>query len=267
MTAESPRRARQFTLRETFILIAVISVLLGLGVGPVRAIHKAMKTAQANAEVSSNVKSIVLAIHNYAEQNRYLPPAVTYTQLREPAYSWRFAMLAFIEQWGPPEYEDGRINQHPGWRADRDKPWNDPVNIVAYGNFYYPLFQRRGIKQKVTGATNFVVVTGSQTAFPLDHPITFGDITDDPATTILVVELTPSNIPWYEPRDLSYDAMSFQINDPDRTKPSIGNRELHGAFAGMADGSVRWLPESTPPETVKAMLTIAGGEQVELPER
>jgi hypothetical protein len=60
--------------------------------------------------------------------------------------------------------------------------------------------------------------------------------------------------------------MSFRINDPDRAKPSIGNRELHGAFVGMADGSVRWLPETTPPETVRAMLTIAGGEKIVLPD-
>jgi hypothetical protein len=32
----------------------------------------------------------------------------------------------------------------------------------------------------------------------------------------------------------------------------------------MADGSVRWLPETTPPETIKAMLTIDGGEKIEL---
>jgi hypothetical protein len=37
------------------------------------------------------------------------------------------------------------------------------------------------------------------------------------------------------------------------------------AQAALADGSVRTLPDDTPPATVRALLTIAGGEQVEAP--
>lgn len=253
--------SRQFSLRTLLILMAIVALLLAIYIGPVRAARIAANQSQAGG----NMKQVMLAIHNYADHYKYLPPGVTFTKKGEPAYSWRFAVLPFVDQWGPLESEDGSINRHPGYHVNPSLAWDDPRNLAACRGFVFSLFQRPRVGAKNHNeATNFVVVTGLQTAFPIDRPIVMRDITDDPATTILVVELTPSNIPWYEPRDLPFEEMSFRINDPDRTKPCFGNRELRGAFVGMADGSVRWLPESTPPATIKAMLTIAGGEQVEL---
>lgn len=118
---------------------------------------------------------------------------------------------------------------------------------------------------RVSLATNFVVVAGPGTLFPDDKPASLSDIKDDPATTILFVEIGNSDIPWYEPRDLRIDNMSFQVNDPNTKLSCIGNRRKRGAFVATADFTVHWLPETTPPATIKAMLTIDGGEKVTLP--
>ena len=77
---------------------------------------------------------------------------------------------------------------------------------------------------------------------------------------IVVVEIGESDIPWYEPRDLRIDTMSFRINDPDPSKPCIGSRLSRGAIVGFADGHVEFLPEDTAPEKLHAMITIAGDD-------
>ena len=54
-----------------------------------------------------------------------------------------------------------------------------------------------------------------------------------------------------EPRDLRIDTMSFRINDPDRSKPSIGSRLTQGAIVAFADGHVA-------PTTIKEMAALGG---------
>ena len=76
-----------------------------------------------------------------------------------------------------------------------------------------------------------------------------------------------------EPRDLKFDKMSFRVNDP--SENSSGSlhkmREwfqidyVHYAHVMMADGAVHRIPQITEVSTLKAALTIDGGEMFELP--
>ncbi len=86
-------------------------------------------------------------------------------------------------------------------------------------------------------------------------------MTDGLSATIFISEIARSDIHWMEPRDLHIDRMSFQIND--KTKPSISSHHRGGAHVLFADGSVRFLRDSTPPEIVRALLTIDGGEEID----
>ncbi len=110
-------------------------------------------------------------------------------------------------------------------------------------------------------STSYVAIVGPGTAFPDGNKnVSMAAIRDGTSNTVVVAEIADSNIHWMEPRDLRIDEMSFVIND--KTKPSISSRHGDGAHVLLADGSVRWLSNSTPPEVVKAMLTITGGERI-----
>src|SRR5918997_1599426 len=67
----------------------------------------------------NNLKQIVLALHNYEQAHKALPPAYTVDATGRPLHSWRTLILPYLEQ-------------EPLYRAiDLSKPWNDPANARA----------------------------------------------------------------------------------------------------------------------------------------
>lgn len=87
------------------------------------------------------------------------------------------------------------------------------------------------------------------------------DFTDGLENTILLVEIQNSDIHWMEPRDLDWRTMSFQVNDP--RLPSISGPHPAGPVVVFGDRIHGFRLSSTlKPETLKALLTIAGGEPV-----
>ena len=74
-------------------------------------------------------------------------------------------------------------------------------------------------------------------------------------------EITNSDIHWMEPRDLDFDQMSFRVDDPEQ--PGISSPHSCGPAVVFADSIRAYrLDQSLHPETIKAMLTISGGEGV-----
>jgi prepilin-type processing-associated H-X9-DG protein len=238
--ADAPRGWR-FSLRTLLVGVTLLAIALALITPAVFAAREAAHRMSA----SNNAKNIVLAMHNYHEQNRMFPYGVVHGTDGKPMCGWRFALTPFIES-------SPFFNQY-----NQRLAWDHPTNL-AMEQFTYPLYSRPGQRNKVPHATNFVVISGPGTLFPDDGQRTLSDIADGASNTIVVVEIGSSDIPWYEPRDLRIDTMSFRINDPDRSKPCIGSRLGRGAIVGFADGHVELLPEDTPPEKLRAMLTIAG---------
>jgi hypothetical protein len=122
-----------------------------------------------------------------------------------------------------------------------------------------------------SGMTSYLAVVGPETAWPSDRAVSLGKIKDGSGNTLLVVESHNSGIHWMEPRDLHTTQMSMHVN------PTQGQGicSCHGAKQDngrgscaqclLADGSVRALDNDVPPETIRALLTIDGGERVFLP--
>ncbi len=106
--------------------------------------------------------------------------------------------------------------------------------------------------------TSFVAVVGPRTVFPGATSRRIKDITDGTTNTILIAEMSESGIHWMEPRDLDFNEMSFQVNDP--SGKSIRSKHRGIAHAALADGSVRAISEDIDPEVLKTLLTIADGE-------
>ena len=59
------------------------------------------------------------------------------------------------------------------------------------------------------------------------------------------------------PHDLAFSTMSFDVNSPD----GVSSKYVDPAVV-MLDGSLHRLPQDLPPTALKALLTVAGGEDV-----
>ncbi len=103
-------------------------------------------------------------------------------------------------------------------------------------------------------------MVGPETAWPGGESRSKKDIRDGPSNTILLVEMAESGIPWMKPEDLNFDRMTFQVNEGSRKGPGS---KVSGARALLATGRVLELPDHFSPTTLRAMLTIDGGESVE----
>jgi hypothetical protein len=197
---------------------------------------------------------IVEALRGYHESYGRLPPPVVRDKDGRPLYSWRVALLPFLEQ---DLYKRFRL----------DEPWDGPHNrelLAETLRCYVPVL---GGKDG-PGLTRYLAFVGPGTAFERDG-LTWDDFPDDPANTILVVEAgTP--VPWSKPVDLPYA--------PGQPLPPLGagyTKPVHflcyevtrraGFNAGFGDGSVRFLRADTDEATLRALITRNGGEKVRPP--
>ena len=105
-----------------------------------------------------------------------------------------------------------------------------------------------------------MVVTGARTAFPKTGYVSLSQIRDGLENTILVVESKNCSPDWTEPRDLDFDTMSFTINS--KSAPSVSSDHPQGPLVCFADGAVYHLSPKTTATELKAMLTIAGNEDI-----
>jgi len=80
------------------------------------------------------------------------------------------------------------------------------------------------------------------------------------SNTVMLVEIADSDINWIEPRDMSFDRAIAGVN-VDR-QHGISSNHGNWAFFVFVDGSVRSLTEQMSPTTLKASLTIVGGETI-----
>jgi hypothetical protein len=62
--------------------------------------------------------------------------------------------------------------------------------------------------------------------------------------------------------DFGTEDTSAKINDPKRS--GISSKHPGGANVGVADGQTRWAREWVTPGALRALLTIAGGEETSM---
>jgi hypothetical protein len=159
-------------------------------------------------------------------------------------HSWRVLLLPFLEQ--RDLYE----------QYDLDEPWDGPNNrkLLAQRPSVYAFHD----KESQTGTvTNYVAVVGDKTVWPQGKSLSMDQISDGGALTILIVENQGGDIPWTEPRDLEFAAMSMEVGTPS----GISSRFDPPAVV-TADGSVHTLSLGLAPATLRALLTARGGEDV-----
>lgn len=214
-----------------------------------------VKQARAAAQRTTRInrfRRIVLGILNYESANGTLPPVGTYAEDGSPLLSWRVHILPYLGDEEQALYRKFRL----------DEPWDSPHNkqllplmpeVYADPDPNLTLHDRNAV-----GRTTFVVPTGPGTAFSGPEGTTIRSITDGTVNTLALVEIASMAAPyWTRPKDWVIDpAMPWErLNRTDRDWITIA----------LLDGSVRTIPLSTADETLNALVTIDGGEFVELP--
>lgn len=224
------------------ICVTVFGVVFGV----VWQAGSAMREAARRIEESQRLKWIALAMHNYHAVYQSFPEAVVIDTEKQPFRSWRVSVVPFIES-------SNLFTQYQLQQA-----WNSPAND-ALCRFEFRLYSSPRATNKDKFCTNIFMPIGAGTVGEM--PVSLDDITDDHATTILLLCHLKSDVHWHEPRDIHISEFTRAPGDPNRI---LFRGELFkGAHAAMVDGRVHWLPADLKYDTLMAMLTIAGGESVD----
>jgi prepilin-type processing-associated H-X9-DG protein len=230
-----------WVLSIAIVVVAVFMLSPRVGSGP----------SSLRSQCKNNLKQIALALHDYHEAFGYFPPAYIADENGKAIHSWRVLILPFFDQ--KPLYDEYHF----------DEPWDGPNNRKLHGRRVAEFKCPASDAEQKSAETNYLAVVGSATAWNEDHSKTLKDFTDGPEKTILVVEVVNSGVHWMEPRDLHVLQMNPAVN-PKAGQGISSPHKTGGANVLFADGRVVFLMTDTPVETIKALLTLQGGEDTRL---
>lgn len=250
-----------FSIRSIFAVVAIVAIgcfVYAQLILPAREQARSMSC-------SNNLKQIGIALHNYERTYRTLPLAVETDSDGKLWRSWRSQIYPhFMEQ--------------SSMFYDVNTSWDSPMNMRLLNGTPVPMGSKGGATFMATiprhpwaftcpscrvnnrAGINYVVVSGELTAFPKSRCVKLSDIKDGLENTILVVESITFTPDWTEPRDLEFETMSFQVNA--KNEPSISSVHPRGPLVCFADAAVYHVSEKATETELKAMLTIAGNENI-----
>jgi hypothetical protein len=221
------------------MIAAGLGSLAMCGVGGVGGYFKIQGSAD-KIKCANNLKRIGLALHNYHDTYGRLPPAAVRSKDGKPLYSWRVALLPFLEQ--DSLYKTFNLNE----------PWDGPHNQPLLARMP-KVYDDPGDPSKDGTTTFYQVLVGPQAFFENRNGPTLMEITDGNANTIMLVEAAEA-VPWTKPADLNYD--------PNGPLPRFGGHHSGGFWVVFGDGSFRFLSNHTDEATLRALITRNGGEVI-----
>ncbi len=215
---------------------------------------QAAREAARRTECSNNLKQIGLAMLNYHDVYKTLPPAYIPDENGKPMHSWRVLILPFLE-------EQMLYDQY-----DFDEPWDSPQNLAVAQR----MPSAYGCPSDPNGnstTTGYMVISGPGMAFDGGQAFSMREFTDGTSNTMLVVEVRSGAVQWTDPTDLDGSRMSFSIASGGPAAGAgppteIGSYHPGGAQVGFADGATRFISGSVSPQTLRALATRDGGEVI-----
>lgn len=250
-TGYAPPRRSKNSNTMVIVLVLVLGfcclggpILIALLLPAVQAAREAARRSQC----TNNLKQIGIALHKYHDTYKCFPPAVITDEDGNPRYSWRVAILPYIEH-------AALFDSY-----DTDVPWDDPANeMVRFAQISAYHCPSDGLS--LSNGTNYVMITGEGTVGSLPNQCTrMVDIRDGTSNTIAVVEIVDSGIEWSEPRDLTLEELSMQLNDDTGSGPS--SRHPGGINVLFCDGSAVFLSEGIDPRTLENLFRCNDGNPV-----
>lgn len=205
---------------------------------------------EAGFRSRNNLLQIGVALHNYHDAMGYLPAAGGAIDAKKDInpyermqrMSWRVQILPYIEQ--------ENVYRLIEMNTMQLKAMPESIATTIIPTYSNP-------KTNPLPLTHYRVFVGKGCAFEPNQArgVRFTDFIDGTSNTILVVE-TADAVNWASTDDIAYD--------PKAPLPKLGIFD-GGFHALMADGSIRWIPSNTPEETIRAMITRNGMEELKLP--
>lgn len=205
--------------------------------------------AQADATMQQ-FKAIMLAMHNFHDVHKHLPPGDSKNKEEKPLLSWRVYLLPFLGE--ADLYDQFHLNE----------PWDSEHNLTLLERMpaiYASKQPLTGQTSLPAGHTTFVAPRGERTIFPLElegQGTRFSEIIDGLSNTVAIVEVTDERaVPWTSPQDYAYD-----VDNPAEGLQTRGSKRW---LAGIGDGSVRRFPASLDAEMVRRLFDRADGNPIE----
>lgn len=223
-------------------IVAIVFLLL------IPAVSTTREAARANT-CRNNLRNLSTAIANYDTCNAQLPPPMTVDPDGRPLHSWRTMLLPFLEA--------GELYD----AVDFSQSWNSDSN-ACLSEYYHPILTCPSVPNEGhSPITNYVAVTGANTAWPEGGtPRSYKDFAST-ACTVLVIEYAASDIHFAEPRDIRLgDLTSGNVPWSDLGAHPASN----GAFyeptpvtnVAFADGHVTCIVGTPSPELITQFFSI-----------
>lgn len=232
----------QFTLKGLLLFVTLMSVLCGLGVVITKPAREAANTASC---IGSRMGMIAGVIGNYEAEHGHFPPASVADKSGKPMHSWRVLILPYLGYEGL--YK----------RYNLSEPWNGPNNRRLAKEMPWE-YRCPCSHPRDPLTTSYVAVIGDETLWPSNGTVRRKEITDGGVNTLMLVEVADSDIHWMEPRDMTLAEAIAGVNVDKRH--GISSNHPGGSHCKDVYGLHVFLPDDTPAEVIRALLTIDGGE-------
>jgi hypothetical protein len=218
-------------------------------------VHSARESGR-RAVCSNNIHQLALAFHAYHNDHGHFPPPYVADAAGKPMHSWRVLILPYLER--PDLYNAYNLNE----------PWNGPNNSKLAA-IMLSVFRCPADPKMPAEMTSYFCIVGPGRMKEGHQELKMSDVTDGPDNTIMLVESSSARVNWLEPRDLAVEDVLAGKNTVETPCPcSRHGGSDHGMWRGepylfnaaMFDGAATALPAKLDAETLKALLTIDGGE-------
>lgn len=230
-----------------FTVVRVVQVLAGLGAMLVliAALLPAVtrsREPQRRAQCKKNLQQIGLALRSYHDKWGSFPPAYTVDNQGKRLHSWRTLLLPFLRE------------QHLYDMIDLSKPWDDAANAVARLDRCSEIFVCPSCPVG-RHFSSYLAVSVPTSCFPGSETRKLKDMRDGPSNVLAVIDVSAAYaVEQMQPTDLDEEAFKALLQEK-----SICHHGIIHVL--LADGTFRAIPKSTEAQTLRSLVTIAGGEK------
>jgi hypothetical protein len=259
--ARAKNRSSAIVRFAAIIMTAYVSLCMGMPM-----VSGAREGAR-RMDCCNHLRTIAVALHAYHDDCGCFPPAVTRDDQGRPMHSWRALILKYTDAASVHEQYD--FTQ--AWDSEHNRQVARQA-LPMLGFASCPSSWHRGGDLPMTNY--FYVVgpgrTNDATELPTRDQIAAAD---GLAGTVLLVESDFHDVDWFQPVDVPINELPYErqpvIGPPEwhyHRAMTLRGKPLDARNVAFADGSIRLMRHDIDPDTMRALLTIDGGEQIDLNE-